>query len=160
MELFCFASQNLRNIELGVRHQMWAVATLLNASAMAARARKAEKYLHPEALGLLYCNPRHAFTVPFIVRSTADQEKIVTDIWPEPWCLPFKIEPLGDTSRMVPADEAKKRWPIVRDRLGRSGGVSAAMNITGTTVFVPVVITPEDWAIICHDLATRERANT
>jgi hypothetical protein len=27
------------------------------------------------------------------------------------------------------------------------------MNITGTTVFVPVEITPDDWALICDDLA-------
>jgi len=159
MELFCFASRNLKNIELGVRHQMWAVATLLNASSMAARARKAERYLHTGAVGLLYCNPRHAFTVPFLVRSEADQTKIVTDIWPEPWCLPFKIEPLGGPTRMVSAEDAKKRWPVVRDRLGRSGGVSAAMNITGTTVFVPVVITPADWEIICSDLADRGVTN-
>lgn len=155
MELFCFASRNVKNISLGVQHQMWAVATLLNLGAMAARARKAEKYLYPGALGLLYCNPKHSFTTPFIVRSKADQGRIVTDIWPEPWCLPFNIEPLGDPSRMVLAKEAKERWPIVKDRLGPRGGVTAAMNITGTTVFVPVTITPEDWAIICDDLATK-----
>lgn len=155
MELFCFASRNLRNIELGVRHQMWAVATLLNVSAMAARASKAEKYLYPGALGLLYCNPRHSFTVPFIVRSKADQIKVVSDIWPESWRLPFKIEPLGDPSRMVSAEHAKTHWPVVKQRLGPKGGVSAAMNLTGTTVFVPVPITPADWATICDDLGSK-----
>ncbi len=73
------------------------------------------------------------------------------------WCLPFKIEPLGGASRMVSPEDAKKRWPVVRNRLGAQGGVSAIMNITGTTVFVPVVITPEDREIICGDLADRER---
>lgn len=159
MELFCFASRNEKNIWLGVEHQMWAVATLLNIGSMAARATKAEKYLYPGALGLLYCTPKHAFTTPFIVRSKADQTRVVTDVWPEPWRLPFKIEPLGDPSRMMSAEDAIRRWPVVRCRIGPKGGVSAAMNITGTTVFVPVTITPEDWAIICHDLASRESAN-
>ena len=28
------------------------------------------------------------------------------------------------------------------------------MNLTGTTVFVPVPITARDWQLICDDLAT------
>jgi len=156
MDLFCFASRNARNIELGIEHKLWAVATLLNQSAMAARVTKANRYLHVGAYGLLYCNPGHSFTTPFLVRSRADLTRVVTDVWPEPWRLPFQIEPLGDLSRQMPADEAKKRWPFIKDRLTSKGGVSAALNITGTTVFVPVVITADDWKLICSDLATKE----
>jgi hypothetical protein len=32
--------------------------------------------------------------------------------------------------------------------------VSAAMNFTGTTVFVPLQIADEDWELILSDLAT------
>ena len=116
MDLFCFASRNARNIELGIEHKLWAVGTLLHQSSMAARVTKAHRYLHEGACGLLYCNPKHAFTTPFIVRSRADPVKVVNDVWPEPWRLPFKIEPLGDLSRQMPADEAKKRWPFLQDR--------------------------------------------
>ena len=77
-----------------------------------------------------------------------------TDIWPEPWCLPFTIEQLGDLSRQISGLEARERWPVVADRWGSKGGVSAAMNLTGTTVFVPVPITARDWQLICDDLAT------
>src|SRR5690606_17424967 len=38
-------------------------------------------------------------------------------------------------------DLARERWPVVATRWARNkgrGGISAAMNITGTTVFVPV----------------------
>lgn len=154
MDLFCFASRNRKNIDLGVAHQLWAVATLSNVGAMAARASKAEKYLYPGALGLLYSNQDHAFTVPFIVRSKADQVKVIIDVWPEPWRLPFKIETLGTRSRMVPADVAKDRWPVVKRRLHEKGGVSAAMNFTGTTIFVPVSITAQEWDIILSDLAS------
>lgn len=158
MDLFCFASRNEENIKRGIAHKLWAVATLLNQQSMAARVTKAERYFRPNALGVLYCMPTKSFTAPFIVRSPADSIAVVNDIWPEPWCLPFKIEPLGDLSRQLPANEAEKRWPVLRKRLEKTngrGGVSAAMNITGTTVFVPVPITEEDWAIICDDLATK-----
>jgi len=49
---------------------------------------------------------------------------------------------------------AKEQWPIPEKRIGPKGGVSAAMNIPGTTVFVPVPITQDDWEMICEDLAT------
>ncbi|HRW64987.1 MAG TPA: hypothetical protein P5032_04445 [Candidatus Competibacter sp.] len=156
MDLFSFACRNTQNIELGIEHQMWAVATLNNLSAMAARVTKAEKYLRPGAFGVLYCNPLHAFTTPFIVESRADPHKVITDIWPEPWRLPFKIKTLGTLSRTVSMEDAARRWPSLRARLAANdgrGGVSAAFNITGTTVFVPVDITEEDWSIICGDLA-------
>jgi len=156
MDLFCFASKNERNILLGIEHQLWAVATLMNKQAMSGRATKAMRYLRPGSYGLLYCNPLQAFTTPFIVRSTADPDAVVTEIWPEAWRLPFQIQPLGDMSKTLPAELARVRWPFLAKRLeanrGR-GGVSAALNITGTTVFVPVDITEEDWDIICEDLA-------
>jgi hypothetical protein len=154
MDLFCFASRNRKNIDLGIEHQLWAVSTLNNVGAMTARASKAEKYLYPGALGLLYSNQDHAFTVPFIIRSKADQAKVVTDVWPEPWRLPFKIQTLGTRSRMVSAENAKDRWPVVKRRLHARGGVSAAMNLTGTTVFVPVPVSAEERDIILGDLAS------
>jgi hypothetical protein len=41
----------------------------------------------------------------------------------------------------------------LKNRTNRAGGVSAAMNITGTTVFVPVGITLGDSEMILYDLA-------
>ncbi|MGH8446274.1 MAG: hypothetical protein ACREVL_13460 [Solimonas sp.] len=158
MNLFCFASRNQENITRGVHAGMWAVSTV-SFSAMRARVTKAERNLHPGARGLLYCNPLHSFTTPFVVESHADLETVVADIWPEPWRLPFKIRALGDLSRQLPAREAVERWPILQRRLaaieGR-GGVSAAMCFTGTTVFVPVPIEDKDWDLILSDLATHD----
>ena len=155
MDLFCFASRTVENIWLGVRAGRWAVATVSN-SLMRGRRTKAEKYLAPGCRGLLYCNPTHSFTTPFIVKSKVDPLAVVADIWPERWELPFFIQPLGDPRRQVPASEAWESWPILRKRRERyrsAGGISAAMNITGTTVFVPVDITDEDWDVIIRDLA-------
>lgn len=154
---FVRRSKNVQNIQIGIEKQLWAVATLLNQQSMAGRVAKAEKYFRPGDFGLLYCNPMHSFTTPFIVRSHADPDEVVVDVWPEPWRLPFKIETLGDLSRQIAGSIAAKRWRVLKRRLeanyGR-GGVSAAMNITGTTVFVPVEIAGEDWETICEDLAT------
>jgi hypothetical protein len=45
---------------------------------------------------------------------------------------------------------------MARASESKQSSVSAAMNITGTTVFVPVEITEEDREIILRDLADPE----
>jgi len=150
MELFCFASKNLTNIWAGIGARMWAVAETSPAD-MKGRITKSKR-LKVGSLGLLYCNQTHSFTTPFLVYSIPDPEKIVTDIWPEKkWRLPFRIYPLGSPAKQLHMDVAKKKWDILKS-VGR-GGVSAAMNITGTTVFVPSDISVDDWALILEDLS-------
>ncbi len=157
MDLFCFASKNEENIRLGIHHQMWAVAAQVHDATMTGRITKADRYFFPGCVGLLYCKPLQAFTTPFVVESRADPVRVVHDIWPEPWRLPFKIKTLGSLSRTLPIASAAKRWPTLerrlKERAGR-GGVPGSFNVTGTTVFVPVSITPEDWLLIQQDLAT------
>jgi hypothetical protein len=154
MKLFCFASRSEQNIWIGVQHQLWAVATLPNQITMAARTTRARRYLEVGDRGILYSNQTHAFTTPFIVRSKADPSAVVMNVWPEPWRLPFKIETFGDPSRQVSKEKAMENWPIVQSRMGPMGGVTAAMNITGATVFSPVPISSDDWTMVCEDLAT------
>ena len=149
MELFCFASKNLTNIWAGIGAQMWAVAET-SPSDMKGRITKSKR-MRIGALGLLYCNETHSFTTPFLVYSEPDPDKVITEIWPEKWRLPFRIHPLGNPSRQVHMDDAKKRWPVLVG--SSSASVTAAMNITGTTVFVPVEITSDDWAMMINDLA-------
>ncbi|MBI2383446.1 MAG: hypothetical protein HYV18_05185 [Gammaproteobacteria bacterium] len=150
MELFCFASKNVTNIWAGIGARMWAVAET-SPTDMKARATKSKR-MKVGSLGLLYCNETHSFTTPFLVYSAPDPEKVVSDIWPESWRLPFRIHPLGTPSRQVHMDEAKKRWPVLLKSSAAS--VSAAMNIPGTTVFVPVEVSADDWAMVLNDLAT------
>lgn len=93
--------------------------------------------------------------VPFIASSTADPQIVVRDIWPDHWVLPFSIRPLGDPRRQVKMDDAMARWPILIRKQEEQDikSVTAALNITGATVFSPTDITEEDWEIILADLA-------
>ena len=152
MKLFCFASRCEENIWRGVRAKKWAVAKVSD-SAMRARITKAERYFVPGARGVLYCNPTHSFTTPFVATSEADPNAVVTDIWPEPWVLPFSMKPLGDPRRQVPMGAAVMRWSVLIERLRTYSSVSAALNITGTTVFVPTEIPEQAWQMILDDLA-------
>ena len=151
MKLFCFASRNEENIWRGVRAKKWAVATVSD-SAMRGRITKAKRYFVPGVRGLLYCNPTQSFTAPFIATSEADPRSVIADIWPEAWVLPFSMRPLGDPRRQVHKDDAVTRWSVLVERLRDYNSVSAAMNITGTTVFVPTNIPEQAWQMILMDL--------
>lgn len=150
MKLFCFASRSDDNIRRGVLAKRWAVATVSH-PAMLSRIGKARKYFRPGDVGLLYSNTRHSFTVPFVVSSNVDTTEVVTDIWPEPWVLPFDITPLGNGCSAVSKEDARLRWTLF-DRLPWKGSISATLNFTGTTVFVPTEITEQEWRFIVHDL--------
>jgi len=153
MELFCFASKNLTNIWAGIGAQMWAVNET-SPTDMKGRITKSKRMKIGSA-GLLYCNETHSLTTPFIVYSEADPDLAISNIWPEKWRLPFRIHALGDPSRQLLAEHAKTRWPILHD-IG-PGGVPAALNLTGTTVFVPKEVSSDDWSSILTDLATSLR---
>jgi hypothetical protein len=150
MDLFCFASKNVENIRRGITAKRWAVATV-SASAMRTRITKADRYFGPGSHGLLYCAETQSFTTPFVATSKADPEAVITDIWPEPWVLPFFLKPLGDLRKQVHKDLAEVSWSVL-NHCG-SGGVTAAMNATGVTVFTPVEIPEQDWQTIRDQLA-------
>ena len=154
MKLFCCASKNEDSIWRGVKANKWAVATFSD-SAMRGRITKAKHYFVPGVCGLLYCNPTHFFTAPFTATSEADPTRVVTDIWPEARVLPFSMRPLGDPRRQVHKDRATARWSILIERMRYYESVSAALNITGTTVFVPTDIPEEAWQMILDDLAIK-----
>ena len=149
MDLYCFASRNLTNISAGIGARMWAVAET-SPFDMKARITKSKR-MKVVSLGLLYCNETRPFTTPFLVYSEPDPERPVTDVWPERWRLPFRIYPLGGPTRQVHKDLAKMKWPVLKNSSVSS--VSAALNITGTTVFVAAEISPDDWALILTDLS-------
>lgn len=148
MNLFCFSSTSLTNIWAGVGAGLWAVSKIDD---MKARITKSGR-LDVGSFGLIYCSETSSFTTPFVVLSKPDTGRIVSNIWPESWALPFRIHPLGNPHRQLHVDQAKSKWRVLSS-LGQ-GGVTAAMNLTGTTVFVPKEVQSEDWTKILEDLAT------
>lgn len=149
MDLYCFSSKTLTNIWAGVGAGLWAVSEI-EEPGMKARITKSKK-VKVGSCGLFYCAETHSFTAPFIVYSTPDSETIVENIWDGAWHLPFRIHLLGTPNRQVSAEGAKERWPVLR--ASKASSVTAAMNATGTTVFVPKEIGHKDWECILRDLA-------
>lgn len=149
MELYCFASATETNIWAGIGAELWAVAPSSNDSFMQGRRTKAAK-MPVGSLGLLYCNRTSSFTTPFVVLSQPDPVGVIKDVWPEEWCLPFKIRPLGSPAKQIPGTAANNLWPVL---IAATSNTTATMNLTGTTVFVPKEISPKDWALIMGDLA-------
>jgi hypothetical protein len=76
-----------------------------------------------------------------------------------PLILPLIL--LGNLSRQLPAEDARRKWPFLQRRLRETrnrGGVSAALCFTGLALFTPVEISADDWEIVLNDLAVkRER---
>ena len=156
IELFCFASESVRNILIGIERKMWAVPPPRSDQKMAEQITKAERLI-PGSNGMLYCGETSEFTTPFRVMSEVELRE-VKDVWPETWWLPFTIEPLGSWETRLAAHEAAERWPFLQNRmleLDGAGGVTAALNITGTTVFVPTLIASADWSVVLADLGTK-----
>jgi hypothetical protein len=149
IDLFLFTSRSLTNIWAGIGARTWAVSETSQAN-MRERTTKSKR-LRIGSIGLLYCSEIQSFTTPFLVFSEPDPEQIVTDIWPERWRLPFRIHPLGNPTRVVHKDRAKVDWPILKNAANKN--LTAVLNITGTTVFIPTVIGTDDWGIILQQLA-------
>jgi len=151
MKIFCFASKSITNIWAGIGAGLWAVSET-SESDMKARVKKSKR-MKVGSAGLLYCTETHSFTTPFLVYSSPDENDRVTNVWGGEWRLPFHIHPLGTPDKQVHKDEAMKNWPILA--ASQQASVSAAMNITGTTVFVPTEISSQDWEIILNALIAK-----
>ena len=148
MKVFFFGSKSLTNIWAGIGSGLWAVSESKDTQARITKSLA----MRVGSLGVLYCTEVHSFTTPFIVYSKPDPNKVVNDIWPEKWRLPFKIHPLGTPHRLLHMDKAKEILPILKS--SNVSSVSAALNITGTTVFVPKDLTTKDWEIFIKYLAS------
>jgi hypothetical protein len=148
MELFLFASESLTNVWAGIGARQWAVRKTSD-SDMKSRVTKSMR-MKAGSLGLLYCNESQSFTTPFVVLSMPDASRIVTNVWLGEWHLPFRIHPLGSPDRQLHKAKATEVLQVLRES---PNNVSATMNLTGTTVFVPKDISADDWALALGELA-------
>ena len=155
MKLYVFACKNLTNIWAGIGARTWAVSIVDTSNTRARKTRA--KGVRVGQYGIIYCTDEHirSLTTPFIITTSPDPERTVKDIWPEEWSMPFGIHPLGSPRKLWDGHDALKKLPFNKD----SGNthVGRAFKHMGTTVFSPIEIGDDDWAMIIQKLG--EMAN-
>ena len=149
MKLFVFSSINLTNIWAGIGAELWAVSIRQKSGVWGIRTRSQQMQIG--SIGLLYCSDTKTLTTPFIVYSSPDLEKEISNVWPEIWVLPFRIHALGNPNKQLHKDEAKKILPTFERK--RIRNISHELKLAPTTVFVPSDISEEDWKVIIEQLA-------
>src|SRR3569623_824609 len=151
MRIYGLASDSLTNIWAGIGSGLWAVGISTNATFTAGRKTKAAK-MPIGALGILYCTQTTSYTTPFVVYSIPVSEKTITDVWADPWVLPFKIKPLGDPSRSLSVERAKVLLPSMQEP-GKDDPRKHLITVQGNFAFQPSDISDEDWSALIEELA-------
>lgn len=148
MDVYCFSSENLTNIWAGYGARKWAVSTI-SATDMKTRETKSLG-MTVGSFGLIWCSAPtvKAFTMPFRV-ATDVQWRTEDHIWPEPWSMPFGIEPLGSPRHLLRRDDAFK----VLDCLKTAKSLTDVFFLGGTCAFVPSRVPDDDWEIILEELS-------
>src|SRR5580704_12683155 len=149
MAIFPFSSSNKTNIWAGIGAGLWAVSRATD-PVHKGRITKS-RGMHIGSLGILYCVETQSLTTPFMVLSVPDTEKVISDVWPEEWVLPFKIQPLGTPYRQMHKDEVMRLLPTAA--ASASNNISNVINITPPAAFAPSRLTDRDWAVLVEQLA-------
>jgi len=152
MDIFVFSSKNLTNIWAGIGAKLWAVAEREQSASAMGRERKSQNML-VGSFGALYCVETHALTTPFIVYSKPDKERVIDNVWPEKWVLPFRIFPLGTPELQLKSDDAKKLLPVFK-RTGETN-FGNVFFVQAITAFSATKIDVTDWEILMERLATK-----
>lgn len=148
MNLYIFSSLNLTNIWAGIGARQWAISVQQAQNVGGAVLKSA--HMGIGSLGLVYCSGTQTFTTPFLVASKPNPDVVVSDIWPEPWTLAFRVLPLGTPRKQLHKDDVKATLPSLRDSSRRWNHL---LHVTPTTVFVPSEIEQSDWEALMIHLA-------
>ena len=151
MKIYGFASDSLTNIWAGIGAGQWAVGFSDNPTFNKGRLTKAAK-MPIGAFGILYCTETSAYTTPFVVYSKPDPVETVSNIWSEPWVLPFKIKPLGNPDRSMSVDDAKLLLPGMQEA-GRADPRKHLITVQGNFAFQASEISDADWSTLIENLA-------
>lgn len=148
MKLFVFSSYSISNIWAAIGARQWAVS---KKQAENKSIRTKASNVPIGSLGIFYYNIGIAyFTTPFLICSKPDAGKIIKDIWPKEWALPFRILPLGSPEKHITASKLASMLPSLK---GKSGEWKSLFHVQGLTVFTPSPITDMDWEVIISELA-------
>ena len=143
--LYAFSSESVTNLWAGVGAELWAVPK----GASASTRGKAAKVPVP-SFGILYSSADHSLTVPFVILTRPDPERIETDVWHGPWAMPFRIKPLGTPRLMLSASEAKKVIPSFKRLATENFG--KVFRVGGAYAFNRCDATSDDWAVLIDRL--------
>jgi hypothetical protein len=155
MELFCFCSESIEDIWVGIRRGRWAVSVTESPVALG-RFTKGRHYFLPGSYGHFYCSETRSFTTPF--KSTSEIEpKVESKIWVGSWMWPFHMRAFGDPDRQTPIDTAQAVWTMHTPRLRNCRSIATALNANGLAVFVPTEIAEETWEQMIGDLAIPQK---
>jgi hypothetical protein len=149
LNVYLFSSKNLTNIWAGIGAGLWAVSTQ---AAQQPPVRAGAQDFPAGALGLFYCTEIKSLTTPFMVLSRPDLRRVVDNVWPERWALPFSIYPIGSPHNVFEMSAAKNTLPAVKKNPSRWASI---LHIQPMTAFRPSRLQDEDWEIIVNRLATR-----
>ena len=151
MKLYVFSCKTLTNIWAGIGAGIWAVS-VADANVMEGRKTRA-KEISRGSYGLIYCSDKNiqSFTTPFLIYSTPQPGKIISNVWPEDWTLPFKIKPLGTPDKTWDAYDAMAKLPFAKAH--RNKNLSSVFKLMGTAVFSPIEVSDADIDMILKQLA-------
>jgi len=151
MKIYGFASDSLTNIWAGIGAGRWAVGASDNPTFSKGRLTKAAK-MPIGAFGILYCSETGCYTTPFVVYSSPDPAETITNIWSDPWVLPFGIKPLGNPTRSLTTAQVKDLVPTVIEKK-IANPLTHFITVQGNFAFQPSEITDADWSILIEKLA-------
>jgi hypothetical protein len=145
-DVYCFTSNNQTNLWAGYGAKMWAVS---DCDRTQMEVRKTKSMNFPVGgFGLIYCSDGKFLTMPFKLRTDVEW-RMEDKIWPEPWAMPFGIEPLGSPRFRLPTADAKK----VLDCFKGKNSLTDVFFVGGACNFTPSRIPDDDWELILEELA-------
>ncbi len=143
MQVYIFSSNTITNIWAGIGAGMWAVQ-IYDKPEFKTRAMN----MPIGSVGLIYCVESQSFTTPFIIKTTPE-DRLISDIWPEQWMLPFNIQPFGTPRKRIHKDQINI-LPIVNES---SKSWHHVLHIQSNLAFSPTHISEVDWEILIQELA-------
>jgi hypothetical protein len=84
------------------------------------------------------------------VKAGPQDDVVITDIWPEPWGLPFQISLLGSPQKRLSKDVLAREMPSLLESNKQWNHV---LYVQPTFSFQPSEISTEDWAFLYGRLA-------
>ena len=163
MKLYVFSAKLFTNIRIGFEKRMWAVSDKVDDQAFMLQRFTKSRDMLIGSFGLLYCSEsgNQCFTMPFTILSQPEEPtSTISDVWPQVWGLPFKINPLGPPERTIQLHAATNLWPIFRNvetpDHERVNAPARMKGMNGRLQFLPNKISEKDWFLITRDLGYRD----